>query len=135
MSVYGGFATRKQEAFYSKLVAKLLHLFTQKILSTIPYNDIVQFLVSEPDDDILSQTNFSGVDTVGQDSELDAHLASLRQRCDDADVKSSTTTDHFGLKGEGDIMKFFKHLKMPSPAAYGGAPLSEASNDSKPYQS
>ena len=56
MSVYGGFATRKQEAFYGKLVAKLLHLFTQKILSTIPYSEIVQFLVHDPceDDDLLS---------------------------------------------------------------------------------
>jgi hypothetical protein len=32
-------------------------------------------------------------------------------------------------------MKFFKHLKMPTPAANGGAPLSETSNDSRPYQS
>jgi hypothetical protein len=56
MSVYGGFATRKQEAFYGKLVSKLLHLFTQKILSTIPYSEIVQFLVHDPceDDDLLS---------------------------------------------------------------------------------
>lgn len=45
MSVYGGFATRKQEAFYNKLTAKLLHLVTQKVLSTVPYNDIGQYLV------------------------------------------------------------------------------------------
>lgn len=40
MSVYGGFATRKQESFYNKIVAKLIELLTHKIASTIPYQDI-----------------------------------------------------------------------------------------------
>jgi hypothetical protein len=40
MSVYSGFATRKQEAFYNKLTAKLLHLMTQKYLYNVPYADV-----------------------------------------------------------------------------------------------
>lgn len=34
MSVYGGFATRQQERFYSKLLEKLITLMQTKILST-----------------------------------------------------------------------------------------------------
>jgi hypothetical protein len=33
MSVYGGFATRQQETFYNKMVAKLVQFFGEKILS------------------------------------------------------------------------------------------------------
>ena len=40
MSVYGGFATRKQEAFYNKLIAKGLQLITQKVLSQVPYHEV-----------------------------------------------------------------------------------------------
>ena len=44
MSVYSGFATRKQEAFYNKLLAKLIQLLSQKVLSQVPYSDIGQFI-------------------------------------------------------------------------------------------
>ena len=40
MSVYSGFATRKQEAFYNKLIIKCINLLTQKIISQVPYSDI-----------------------------------------------------------------------------------------------
>ena len=44
MSVYSGFATRKQEAFYNKLIVKCINLLTQKIISQVPYSDIGQFI-------------------------------------------------------------------------------------------
>lgn len=37
MSVYNGFATRKLETFYNKLLEKLLETLTVKIISGIPY--------------------------------------------------------------------------------------------------
>jgi len=39
MSVYSGFATRKQEQVYNKMVVKLVKMLTAKIVSQIPYNE------------------------------------------------------------------------------------------------
>jgi hypothetical protein len=44
MSVYSGFATRKQENFYNKLIAKLLHLLTQKFLAGVPYSEVARII-------------------------------------------------------------------------------------------
>eukprot|EP00347_Sterkiella_histriomuscorum_P000467 403375745 len=46
MSVYSGFATRKQESFYNHLLSKLIEILTNKIVSTIPYQDIGQFIIN-----------------------------------------------------------------------------------------
>ncbi len=40
MSVYGGFATRKQEAYYNKLLQKLIECLTLKVISIIPYQEL-----------------------------------------------------------------------------------------------
>ena len=44
MSVYSGFATRKLENFYNKLIAKLLHLLTQKFLAEVPYSEVARII-------------------------------------------------------------------------------------------
>ena len=99
MSVYSGFATRKQEAFYNKLVAKLLYLFTQKALSSIPYSDIGPFLTGgQLSDAGANGDNRSGerVTNTTQDdlysNSIDADLLSLARGCgEESEVRSNLT--------------------------------------------
>ena len=46
MSVYSGFATRKQEQFYNKMISKLVKMLTAKILSQVPYHEIASNLTA-----------------------------------------------------------------------------------------
>ncbi len=75
MSVYGGFATRKQEAFYNKLIAKCLHLLTQRVLAQVPYHEVSQF---------LQNPHAPGLFTTG---------SSVNQTKFDDDGAGSTSTD------------------------------------------
>ena len=68
MSVYGGFATRKQEAFYNKLIAKGLQLITQKVLAQVPYHEVSQFLHGAPPGFTQGSPNQSKFDDDGTGS-------------------------------------------------------------------
>ena len=50
MSVYSGFATRKQEGMYNMLVAKLIKGLSYKILSSIPYQEISKYFQENKSD-------------------------------------------------------------------------------------
>jgi hypothetical protein len=107
MSVYSGFATRKQEAFYNKLTAKLLHLMTQKYLSSVPYNEIGNYITHDRKGSSASELNG---ESEMLDESIDQQLVQLGMG-KDIELHDEMRSDN------NTIFKNFAHLRPPTSSS------------------